>query len=157
MLQHSRVPGEGDLDERGTLLAAQPRDPESLKQAFFAALGATPDTCDERVVDSYRTLLRRTWERMAAVVGREGAHAIVSYAIKVASRRHSETALVTVAADGPDISRLEALLVRDRRQELCRCLEALYLAIFQTLADLTGEVVVGPLLDELKQRRGPSP
>lgn len=134
-------------------MAEVPRNPEELRLSIAAALGITPERCgQEQVLEAYRYALACTWERMEAVVGTLGARAILEHAVKIASTRYPAVALVTVGDYGPDLVKLEAELASNPVQ-LCRCLRELYLATFLTLQKLTGQVVVGPLLDEIRHRQ----
>lgn len=105
-------------------------------------------------MEAYRYALRVTWIRMEAVLGSGGAKAILQYAVNVASRRYPEAALVGVGDDGPDLSRVSGEVSNEDLRDLCKALQELFFTTFRTLAELTGEVIARPLLEELRPPEG---
>lgn len=134
-------------------MAVPEGDVEAWGRAIDTILGLGPEDCgQEDVLDSYRLLLHRTWERMVLLVGPLGARAVMQHAVKVASGRHPAIAAVAVAEDGPDLSKLEKSASPEQSEVHCRGVRDLCVATFQTLTELTGDVVVGPLLRKMEER-----
>ncbi len=133
-------------------MASPPGGLESLKQTVYETLDILSERCGNSLGHHYRLALRSSWERMEMVVGTGGAVAIVRHAVKVASRQRPEIALVTVGDAGPDLSPMEQKISQAGPEDSCACLRELCLAVFLTLAELTGDVLLSPLLKELREQ-----
>ena len=137
-------------------------DQQPLDHVLLDALGIDPEDCDQpQAMDSYRFALMLCWERMVPIVGAMGARAIVEHCIRRVSKNRPRVALLTVTHDGPDLSSMEAQPSEEDRREACIGLKELCVVVFQTLGDLTGDVLVPLLLREIRERqrgrRGPHP
>ncbi len=130
------------------------RDRTSLLQALHSVMGpgqADPDP--QHAVDFYRSALTLSWTHMSRVVGVMGAKTIVDYGTRVASRKFSELKLVGVSDEGMDFA---ALLSSDSGADpgnRAACMEELCLTVFETLRELTGDVIVAPILERLKEQQ----
>lgn len=133
-------------------MAGSPGDLEALKQTVYDTLDSLSGACNSSLGKPYRLALRRSWEMMEMLVGTGGAVAVVRYAVKVASRQRPEVALVSVDEAGVNLDPLEQKLSGGRPGENCACLRELCLAVLLTLAELTGDVMVGPLLKEIREQ-----
>lgn len=135
-------------------MVSTPREPASLGQsirdAFDSAIG-NRDT--QYAIDSYRWALFRSWDRMEMVVGRGGAAAVIGHAAGRVARGCPEAALVQVGEDGIDLSRLEARMLEENPEGYRECLAELCAAVLETLGELTGDVLLAPLLAEIQGRQ----
>ena len=133
-----------------------PSDPQHFRDSLSAAMGGTSPAVDPRVaIDFYSFTLEQTWAHMSRIVGNLGARAIVEHSARGAARRFPELSQIVVTEEGVNLA---PLIVADNgldSERVHHCLEQLCLAVFQVLADLTGDVILGPLLESLKsQPRG---
>lgn len=129
-------------------------DPQSLDHILLDALGIGPEDCDQpQAMDSYQFALMLCWERMVPIVGAMGARAIVEHCIRRVSKSRPRVALLAVTHHGPDLSSMKAQASEDDRREACASLRELCVVVFQTLGELTGDVLVPSLLREIRERQ----
>ncbi len=133
-----------------------PSGPEELRELLRGLLGTKADGCDRNPKpDAYLFTLSRCWDRMEMLVGPMGARAILDHSISLAAKQHPWVTRLAVedASPGPPGLGMDRSLAD--QQELCSGLEQLCVKLLQTLVELTGNVVVGPVLAELGQRQDP--
>lgn len=130
-----------------------PRDTEALRESLDAALGLTsPQSNHEHLLRSYETALAKCWARMDRTVGQVAAKAIVDHSIKKAARQRASVSLASARDGGVDLSALWARL-KDDPNEAASAARDLCVMVYEVLAELTGHVLVSPLLAELAEDR----
>lgn len=124
---------------------------ESLRASLNAPLGAASTRGNPRAaIDFYRCVVQQTWTHTSAIVGTMGARAVVEHSARSVSRQFPDASRIVVTEEGVDLSELLASENGADPDHVRECLEELCMATFQVLADLTGDVILGPLLVSLK-------
>ncbi|GEM_PF-5037265 len=123
---------------------------DALEQALEACREMDAGMVASQQVEAYRQLLLRSWQSMTQVMGIPGARAVAEHALRQATRQRPDAGMVAIGADGFDLSELERN--PPDPQVHCNILRRLTLAVFQILTELTGDVLVDPLLREMDIR-----
>ncbi|MBI2954986.1 MAG: hypothetical protein HYY30_11770 [Chloroflexi bacterium] len=104
------------------------------------------------LIDSYADVMNSIWNFTAHLIGDGGASAVVSRSVRVAARQVPIAGLAIVGHDGIDFSRFraEALSKGCTTVEMLDGFIHLGATVFQTLQELTGDAITGPLLKRLQ-------
>lgn len=133
-------------------LVPLPPDRTALRAALQVAVkSAQADGDPHRAIDFYRFALGLSWTHMSRVVGTLGARTIADHAARVASRKCADLKLVDVSDRGLDFTSFLSPDVNPDPVNQQACMEELCLSVFGILGELTGDVILGPLLEKLKE------
>ena len=115
----------------------------------------TKETCAE-VIDGYEQILRSIWSFIARALGNGGARALLARSVQLAAQQVPLLQPVQVREREVDLSgfRTHTVPAPDAdcdTSDVMAALTHLIVVVFQTLSDMTGEVLVGPLLRSLEE------
>lgn len=127
-----------------------PSNGERMNQMLKARL-ESKETCSE-VIDAGEEVLSSAWVFMAQLLGEAGATAVLVRSIQLAMRTSPMVRKVRPLGRGVDFGELRQYVdeVGYTRAEVLEAFLRLGEMLFQTLSDLTGEVLTEPLLRHLQ-------
>jgi hypothetical protein len=134
-------------------LSAQLPDQDRLERAIFELLDLPMEGDCQEALDYYRLCLERSWVAMERLIGSLGALAVVQYSLKSTSRSHPQISSITASDRGLNLTALDPQSSAEARIQMCRGLKELFSSVLHTLTELTGDVLVGPLVAEMRERR----
>lgn len=108
--------------------------------------------CQE-ALSYYHLGLERSWVAMERLIGPLGALAVVQYSLRTTSRLYPQISSITASERGLNLATLEPPPSPDARLQMCRGLKELFSSVLRTLSELTGDVMVGPLVAEMRGHR----
>ncbi len=129
-------------------------DPMFLRQALRDAMRASRVGADpQSAVDFYGSAAQQAWLHMSRILGPLGARVIAEHGARSASRCLPEVARIAVTDGGVDISLLASPGSGLDQERIGLCLEEFCVSVFQVLGELTGDVILKPLLEGLVSER----
>lgn len=130
------------------------RDPVHASQKQIGALLAKQVSAasEQGVIDAYQDLLQMMWNRILPTLGRGTVIAIVERALALAQQEFALLARLRVTERGLDLSELRSQAAGQDKEQLRRALQALVDHVIDLLTMLTGDILVEPLIVEIKSR-----
>jgi hypothetical protein len=107
---------------------------------------------EQGVIDAYQDLLQMMWNRILPTLGRGTVIAIVERALALAQQEFALLARLRVTERGLDLSELRSQAAGQDKEQLRRALQALVDHVIDLLTMLTGDILVEPLIVEIKSR-----
>lgn len=134
-------------------MTAQPLDRNHLDSAIFELLDLPLEGDCQAALSYYHLGLERSWVAMERVIGPLGALAVLQYSLRSTSALHPPISSITASERGLNLAALTPPPTPEARLQMCRGLRELLSSALRTLSELTGDMVVGPLLEEMRQHR----
>jgi hypothetical protein len=134
-------------------LTAQLPDRDRLDTTIFELLDLPLEGDCQEALSYYLLGLERSWVAMERLIGPLGALAVVQYSLRSTSRSYPQISSITANERGLNLATLEPPPSPEARLQMCMGLKELFSIILRTLSELTGDVLVGPLIAEVRDYR----
>ena len=104
----------------------------------------------KEVVDIYEEMLVAVWSKIVPTLGKTTVRTIARRALHLTAQKYAALEFVSVAEDGFDFRSLKERVDERDKATIREALKELIVSLFDILAKLTGNVLVGRLMREIE-------
>ena len=134
-------------------MATQLPDRDRLDNTISELLDLPLEGDCQEALSYYHLGLERSWVAMERLIGPLGALAVFQYSLRSTSRSYPQVSSIVASESGLNLATLEPPPSPEARLQACSGLKELFSSVLRTLSELTGDVLVGPLVAEMHELR----